>query len=87
MAKVANTSRADPFFCSSLVKSESTWLQREELRFEAQKNGRGGGGGLTWGITSFVHIMIEPSKEVWGWKYLHIFYAFGPTRIFASILL
>ena len=32
------TSWADPFFCSSLVKSEPTWLRPKELQSEVTNN-------------------------------------------------
>ena len=37
VAKVSNTSRANLFFCSLLVKGAAAWLCPEVLKFEAKK--------------------------------------------------
>ena len=55
------TSKAN-LFCSSLVKSDPTWLHPEELRFEAEN-------------TPIVSLLIEEWNEACRWKYFHIFRA------------
>ena len=70
-AQVCIKIQANLFFCCSLVKKEPSWLFWEEPKFKTRK------------VLLVAWILIKQPYEAHRLKYLHIFYVFRPTCVFA----